>query len=57
VGEPADLLAAPAIEVPLTAWIDGRVGGIIHPAEPIDAALLDSRLIDILERQGPRERQ
>lgn len=47
-GEPADLMTAPAIEVPLTAWIDGRVEGIIHPAEAIDAALLDRRLVDIL---------
>jgi hypothetical protein len=48
-GEPTDLSAAPAIDVPLTAWIDGRVEGIIHPAEAIDAALLDRRLVAILE--------
>jgi hypothetical protein len=48
-GEPTDLSTAPAIDVPLTAWIDGRVEGIIHPAEAIDAALLDRRLVAILE--------
>jgi hypothetical protein len=48
-GEPTDESAAPAINVPLTAWIDGRVEGIIHPAEAIDAALLDRRLVAILE--------
>jgi len=48
-GEPTDLSTAPAIEVPLTAWIDGRVEGIIHPAEAIDAALGDRRLVAILE--------
>jgi hypothetical protein len=48
-GEPTDPSTSPAIDVPLTAWIDGRVGGIIHPAEAIDAALLDSRLVAILE--------
>ena len=48
-GEPADQMAAPAIDVSLTTWIDGRVEGIIHPAEAIDAALLDRRLLDILE--------
>ncbi|HLQ49838.1 MAG TPA: hypothetical protein VK233_12755, partial [Candidatus Dormibacteraeota bacterium] len=48
-GEPTDSSAAPAIDVPLTAWIDGRVEGIIHPAEAIDAALLDRRLVAILE--------
>jgi hypothetical protein len=48
-GEPTDPSAAPAIDVPLTAWIDGRVEGIIHPAEAIDAALLDRRLVAILE--------
>jgi len=48
-GEPTDLLTAPAIDVPLTAWIDGRIEGIIHPAEAIDAALHDRRLVAILE--------
>jgi hypothetical protein len=48
-GEPTDLSTAPAIEVPLTVWIDGRVQGIIHPAEAIDAALRDQRLVAILE--------
>jgi hypothetical protein len=48
-GEPTDLMTAPAIDVPLTTWIDGRGEAIIHPAEAIDAALLDRRLFDILE--------
>jgi hypothetical protein len=48
-GEPTDLYTAPAIEVPLTVWIDGRVQGIIHPGEAIDAALRDQRLVAILE--------
>jgi hypothetical protein len=48
-GEPADLSALPPLEVRLPAWIDGRVTGIIDPAEAIDAALADQRFVDVLE--------
>lgn len=50
MGEPPDVTTA-LIDVPVPALIDSQVPPIIHPAEAIDAALLDARLVDVLERR------
>lgn len=49
-GEPPDVTKA-LIDVPLPAWIENDVTAVLHPSEAIDVALLDPRLVDVLERR------
>jgi len=49
-GEPPDVTKA-VLDAPVPAWIENDVAAVLHPAEAIDAALLDGRFVDVLDRR------